>query len=277
MRMSHFAAALTAALALSTTSPAGAETVLRMAADGTVSTVSDPYLRAAETVPVPAPARHGAVARSARTTTISAALSHLRHTGAITAAQQHADYSAVTSAVATANRLGGTRGAELTGVIDNFRTVAAEGLLSATRLPALMLTVRRNVQWWSHGGLLASGQRVEFSGSDIVWEHYSGQGIELQELGSFGKANGMFDARQYPRMRKLLGQLIPLAVNRSGGIAWEYFFAFEAGQPPWTSAMSQATAIEALSRAYRTNHDAAYLRLAAARAAGARGPRRRPG
>ena len=34
-------------------------------------------------------------------------------------------------------------------------------------------------------------------------------------------------------------------------LAWEYYFNFDGGSPPWTSAMSQATGLEAFSRAYK--------------------------
>ena len=56
----------------------------------------------------------------------------------------------------------------------------------------LFQTLSRNVQWWTHGPLLAADQRVEFPGSQLVWEYYPGQGIQLQVLGSFGKANGLY-------------------------------------------------------------------------------------
>ena len=85
------------------------------------------------------------------------------------------------------------------------------------------------------------GQRVEFAGSQLVWEYYPGQGIELQELGSFGKADGLYTAGRlhYRRCEQLLAELIPLAAQRAGGLAWEYYFGFDGGRPPWTSAMSQ--------------------------------------
>jgi len=63
-------------------------------------------------------------------------------------------------------------------------------------------------------------------------------------------------------MEALLAQMIPLAVNRGGGPVWEYYFQFGGGKPPWTSAMSQGTAIEALTRAYQATDDATYLQLA---------------
>ena len=54
------------------------------------------------------------------------------------------------------------------------------------------MTVDANRQWWTTGPLLSSGQRVEFAGSQLVWEYYPGQGIQLQVLGTFGKADGLY-------------------------------------------------------------------------------------
>ena len=62
------------------------------------------------------------------------------------------------------------------------------GFPTPSRLPVLFQTLDRNRQWWTTGPLLSSGQRVEFTGSELVWEYYPGQGIQLQVLGTFGKA-----------------------------------------------------------------------------------------
>jgi hypothetical protein len=148
-------------------------------------------------------------------------------------------------------------------VIQNIRAILGSGLLTASRLPALFATVDANRRWWTTGPLLSSGQRVELSGSQLVWEYYAGQGIELQVLGSFGKADGLYTAgpSHYREMRQLLAELIPLAARRAGGLTWEYYFNFDGGTPPWTSAMSQGTALEALTRAYRAFGDRSYLAI----------------
>ncbi len=105
---------------------------------------------------------------------------------------------------------------------------------------------------------------MQFKGSEIVWQYYAGQGIELQVLGTFGEADGMYTAgpSEYGQLTELLGEMIPLAVQRGGGLTWEYYFQFDGGTPPWTSAMSQGTAIEALTRGYRATHQSSYLSLA---------------
>jgi hypothetical protein len=57
-------------------------------------------------------------------------------------------------------------------------------------------------------------------------------------------------------------ELIPLAAHRGAGLAWEYYFSFGGGTPPWTSAMSQGTAVQALTQAYEASHHRTYLDLA---------------
>lgn len=188
----------------------------------------------------------------------------MRRIGAITPAAYRGYNASFSAALATERRLTGTRAAELTAITLNLHAIASAGLLTPSRLPALFLTLDRNRQYWTTGPLLASGQRVEFAGSQLVWEYYPGQGIELQPLASFGRADGMFTAgpSEYPQFRALLQELLPLAATRGGALTWEYYFSFDGGLPPWTSAMSQGAAIEALTRAYRAFGDRAYLATA---------------
>jgi len=188
-------------------------------------------------------------------------LARLHRIGALPTASYQADVSAYNQALATEKRLRGTRRTELTAVTVTMHDIAASHQLTPSRLPALMATLAANQQWWTQGPLLASGQRVEFSGSELVWEYYPGQGIQLQVLGTFGKADGLYTAgaADYPAMEQLLAEMIPLAAQRGGGLTWEYYFHFDGGAPPWTSAMSQATGLEALSRAYQATGDADYL------------------
>jgi hypothetical protein len=191
-------------------------------------------------------------------------LSQLERGGSITAARERGYLSTWRAAERAHTRLHATRRAELGAVIGTLQAITARHELTQSRLPALFLTLARNTQWWRTGPLLSSGSRVEFSGSQLVWEYYPGQGIELQVLGSFGKADGLYTAGRahYRQLQALLSELIPLAVHRAGGLAWEYYFSFDGGRTPWVSAMAQGTALEALTRAYRATGDASYLALA---------------
>jgi D-glucuronyl C5-epimerase C-terminus len=185
--------------------------------------------------------------------TVASELARLYRSHQIDAADYHSYSASFRAALGAVKRLGGTRATELEAVVENLHQIAAAGGLIPSRLPALFLTLDRNRQWWTTGPLPFSGQLIEFSGSHLVWEYYPGQGLELQVLATFGKANGLYTAgpTQYQQMRQLLAEMVPLAVRRGGGLAWEYYFHFDGGSPPWVSAMAQGTALEALTRASR--------------------------
>ena len=114
-----------------------------------------------------------------------------------------------------------------------------------------------------HRPLIASRERVSFPPSKIVWEYYAGQGIQIQWLATFGEANGYYlSGHENESLRELLNEAIPLATDRAGGIAWEYMFHFDGGSPPWTSGLSQGTALQALARAWSRLKEPAYLTAA---------------
>jgi len=217
---------------------------------------------AAEPAPAPARAAVAAARRRPRAhpaRTLRSELRRLLASGQIEREAYDGYRLLFDRALRTARRLRGTRRAELLGAIANLHDVAARGALTPSRLPGLFLTLERNREWWSTGPLLSYGQRVEFAGSQIVWEHYPGEGIAIQPLGNFGKANGLWQAHDDAGLRALLDELLPLAARRGPALAWEYDFDFAGGAPPWTSAMSQATAIQALARATQRLGDPAYL------------------
>ncbi len=274
---------------------AGAAPVLVLGRDGHVSVRDDPFLSAVPVTPPPAwqtvpatpppaskaglsaharaargPLAHSAKARRAGRpprpqATFYGALKRLYHRGSIGPSAYAAAAESFRAALAAERRLRGTRRAELASVTETMHMIAASHQLTPSRLPAIEATLAANRQWWTTGPLLAPDQRVEFAGSQLVWEYYPGQGIQLQILGSFGKADGLYTAgpSQYPALEQLLSELVPLASQRGGGLAWEYWFHFDGGSPPWTSAMSQATALEALTRGYQATGDPSYLSIAA--------------
>jgi hypothetical protein len=207
---------------------------------------------------LPAAAARGR--RAASRPTVPAALQSLQRSGALTATLYTEYASAYARANSTLRKLSGTRRAELASVLANVQQIAAAREFTASRLPALFLTLERNIQWWSSEPLLAADQRVSFPGSRIVWEYYPGQGIEIQWLATFGEANGYYlQGHENTQLEEVLEEVIPLATQRAGGIAWEYMFHFDGGAPPWTSGLSQGTALQALSRAYSRLKNPAYL------------------
>ena len=210
---------------------------------------------AGRSLPARAAAAHGP--------SVSGALSALEQSGAITEAVYLKDYSAYTAAKHSLGKLSGTRRTELGAVLANVQAIAAAGEFTPTRLPALFLTLERNRSWWTSEPLLSNGERVSFPPSHIVWEYYPGQGIEIQWLATFGEANGYYlSGRENSNLRQLLSEVIPLASDRAGGIAWEYMFRFDGGLPPWTSGLSQGTALQVLARAYSRLKEAPDLTAA---------------
>jgi hypothetical protein len=267
-------------------SSAVATPVLVLGHGGRVTTRNDPFVTGPGLTPAPAQwnrlrrfhwgIRQSRIPRTAIAATASKSkkskpqptvlseLARLYRTQAINQAIYRQDVASFNSALGAEKQLSGTRAAELESVTETMHQIAASKQLDASRLPALFATLAVNRQWWTTGPLLASGQRVELAGSQLVWEYYPGQGIQLQVLGSFGKADGLYTggAADYPAMEQLLSELIPLAARRGGGLTWEYYFNFDGGAPPWTSAMSQATGLEALTRAYEATGNQYYLNVA---------------
>jgi D-glucuronyl C5-epimerase C-terminus len=166
--------------------------------------------------------------------------------------------------------LAGARHAELSGVIATAEGIEARGELTLSRLPALTMTLRRNAEFWAANDPPAPGTRVVFSGSPVLLEYYAGLGLQIQPLANFGKANAAWSTcrangnRTCTKLRELLDAMVALASSRGGFTAWEYFFAFEGGAPPWMSSMAQGTGIQALSRAYTLTGVARYRDVATA-------------
>lgn len=233
--------------------PASASTVYEMHKDGSVTKKDDPYLPASSQA---APGATGtaprATARAAKSKrTVTAELRKLRDSGQITPESYTSYATTYNASKRLAKSLRGTRRTQIGAVVKNTEAIAASGRLTATRAPALFLTLERNRAWWSAGKGIGAGARISFTGSEIVWQYYPGQGIQIQWLGTFGKANGYLKAKnvQNTKLKLLLDESVALAAARAGGIGWEYLFKFGGGSPPWVSGMAQATGIQALGRA----------------------------
>ena len=181
--------------------------------------------------------------------TVPGELKRLRAAGAIDDATYAERRAAYDDAKRTVRRLSGRRKVELGAVVKTLEDVAARGQLSASRVAPLFLTLQRNREWWTKGPLLSSGRRVGFDGSQIVWQYYPGAGIQIQVLGTFGKVNALWASRQTTALGQAVDELLPLAAERAGGLAWEYYFPYRAGKAPWVSSLAQGTALQALSRA----------------------------
>ena len=237
--------------------------VVVLGRDGRVSVHHDRLGALADTAPARARAVH-AVSAAARRRTVAGELKRLLAAGAIdepTYEARRASYAATTRVV---RRLTGTRKLELGAVVRTLEDIAARGELTVSRVGPLWLTLERNRQWWTTAPLPIRGERVSFAGSELVWQYYPGQGMQIQPLANFGKLNALWGSRvSDDRLEQLLDELLALAVDRAGGKAWEYYFTFDGGRPPWVSSLAQGTGLQALARAaIRLGRKAEVLPLA---------------
>jgi hypothetical protein len=215
--------------------------------DGTVHARFDPGIAARDrTVPLAhQPVRRATV--SGRTTL--GELRRMRRDHYITP-DQYRDYrDEYKRDRAFARGLTGARELDMKGVLATVDRMAARGALKPSRLVPLWLQLRRNREWWSSGPLLVSGERVSFENSELVFQYFPGEGLQIHPLANFGKLNGLWKARSDARMEELLDELLPLAAERAGGVAWEYYMDFGGGAPPWVSSLAQGTGLEAMARA----------------------------
>jgi hypothetical protein len=190
------------------------------------------------------------------------------------------------AALRTRNRLGGARRAQLAAVVGQLETFARQRTLTVSRMPVLFLQLDVNRSWWAANGIPAPpkpppGDRPCAGGTgqggarvvrdEMVFQWYAGQGLQIQQLATAGRANALVKACLEPnpqlacdreRVRTALDGLVTLAVQRGDFRAWEYYFAFGGGRPPWISGLSQGTAMQALARGSQVLQDPTYLEVA---------------
>ncbi|HEX2070717.1 MAG TPA: D-glucuronyl C5-epimerase family protein [Thermoleophilaceae bacterium] len=279
LRDSTLGAAAAACLALVLAAPAQAGEVLVVGGGDPAERVDDPF------VPIRAGADLGrepwrrAVSprastsssrRARRATSRALTLAHRR--GAISPGMYREYRRIVTRARTVERRLSGARGAELGNAIALVDGIALQRKLTAGRLPALMLILRRNTQYWPRQPFPSDRDHVMFRGSPLIFEYYAGEGLQLQPLVNFKQANLMHGACvkdtaepcDRAGLKRLLRELIRTSTRRGGFKTWEYYFEFGGGRPPWISGMAQATAIQAFARASQLLNAPGYLKHARA-------------
>ena len=244
--------------------PAGAAEIAVLGRDGQTTVRDDPFLPEVVAEPQPRGDRAGTDPRRARAAatrrSVRSELRRLASSGKLSSDEHDRYARQYDRAKETVRRLEGARRANLGVVIDTLENLTARGRLVSSRAPVLFETLERNRQWWTDGALIASGRRVGFAGSELVWQHYGGQGLQLQWLGTFGRANQLFSTREHdPQLRSLLAEAAPLATRRAGGIGWESLYRFGDGEPPWVSGMTQGTAAQAYARGALRLRDGALM------------------
>jgi hypothetical protein len=164
--------------------------------------------------------------------------------------------------------LDGPRRTEEAAVVASVETLAASGRLVAGRMPAVFLNLRRNTRTWTTAPFPRAGERRTFGRSPAVFQYVPGRGMQLHQLATWGVVNARLrsclrspDACPRKRLGRRLDALVRLAAPRGGFLAWEYYYPYAQGSPPWISGMAQATAVQALSRGARVLDKERYRRV----------------
>lgn len=293
--MIRLASLIASVTVLAAAAPAAASTVYDFGPGGTLTPRDDPAVPPASYTNPPGPPGLRGAACPGTQPPVEQASSNVKRAIAV-ARKRHqinsGDATAYTHAYNAARKgrasLSGRDRAELSSVISMLERIAARGQLTGGRMPALFVQLRRNTEFWtgnpkfpartdipaepcqsaSHAGG-GAGARIVFKDSQLLFQYYPGQGIQLQPLGNFGKANGLYTlcsthktGCDEPALRQLLDELVAIRSGRGGFTTWEYWFAFSGGTPPWTSGMADATAIQALARGSKLLHIPSYLKVA---------------
>jgi D-glucuronyl C5-epimerase C-terminus len=188
-------------------------------------------------------------AEGARKRTVKSELTRLASSGQITTTERDERLASFNSTKRAAKRLPRetTRKRELTGVVANIELIARLKRLTGPRLVPLWLTLDRNREYWTTHTTGPSTRRMSFAGSELIWQYFPGQGLQFHPLANFARLNQLWAERD-EAMNTLMDELLALAVPRAGGIAWEYYFVFGGGRPPWVSGLAQGTGIQSMAR-----------------------------
>ncbi len=216
-----------------------------------------------------------AIVEARRSTSVEASLRVARLTRRISPAAEDSLRRDWANANATLGKLSGTRRSELAYVVNSISALASQHALTSERIEPAFLVLRDNTSFWSRAPLPASGYRTTFGRDPAIFQYYPGHGMQLQPLASWGRANALAGAcltaihthsRRHPcrkaALTASLDRLASLGATRSGYLAWEYYFAYGSGTPPWVSGMTQATAAQALARGYRALGNPRWRRVA---------------
>lgn len=188
---------------------------------------------------------------AAAATPWSNAIGDLEQAGSITAELAADARHAQLDARKTRKKRKGASRTAVSYVIKVSDSIARDGRLTAGRVRPLTMILQRNADWFSSNGPAAAGTDRRFGDSRIIYQYFAGMGWQIHPLSNFAKLNAVWTDKSKPARRALgeyAHELIDYAVNRGGFLTWEYYFNFGGGRPPWTSGISQGTAVQALAR-----------------------------
>lgn len=222
-------------------------------------------LAAATPPPLPPPERPRPSAAPARTVGTAIRRAHLA--GDLSWQQRRTFGAQLAQARRAARRLPPARAREVRGSLRVATSIAADGRLGAERLRPVMAAVTATTEVFRLRPFPAPAQRMQANGDGLVYEYRPGSGVHPHPLASAGRLNALAgaclhdrrDARCRPAtMGRAADSLLELGVRDGRRLRMEYTFPFGSGRPPWTSAMAQATAAQAVARAARVTEERRY-------------------
>jgi len=141
---------------------------------------------------------------------------------------------------------------------------AFDGRLTAPRAVALFGELRANDDYFAKHWPPAP--KTDVTDADgVVYRYFAGRCLEFHPLANFGALNAHIAANDVDATKLLADALAARGIYQpGGGVAWEYYFPFSGGRPPWISGMAQAVAAQAFARAANlvTDDTPAYVRAA---------------
>ena len=255
---------LAAAVALLLFAPPASASSVLVLDQGRVHRESDRFV---PPTPLPAAAARppalGARAAQAGAPTVRDALAQLLSSGQISQAAHDEKVHLWERALRARAKLTGTRWTEQTAAINNVGWLAKNGHFTPTRLSVIFVQLERNTTWWSTADRIpAAGERVRNISSRVLFQYVPRQGLQFHALANWGRAQSLFGAGYVGQGNAMLSELIPLGSMRGTALTWEYLFWFGGGSPPWTSGLSQGTALVALSSAFSRTRNPRYAEVA---------------
>jgi hypothetical protein len=121
--------------------------------------------------------------------------------------------------------------------------------LTTPRAVAVFGQLRANDDYFARHGVPRGSTDIT-DADGIVYRYFAGRCFEFHPLANVSALNAHVAAKDVAGAQRLATALIARAVPRKGGgVAWEYYFSFGGGRPPWVSGMAQAVAAQAFARA----------------------------
>jgi hypothetical protein len=177
---------------------------------------------------------------------VRSGLDHSVEVGWLSTADAGRYRTVAAQAAQTSRRLPSPRARELAAVLHRIAGLH----LGYTRPRALALFSMLDLNRRHLGGAsLPPAGRDVYDADGVVYRSFPGSGLQFHPLGNFARLQSLFAQARYVEAERLAGALVERGVPvAGGGLAWEYYFPFGGGRPPWTSGMAQAVAAQALAR-----------------------------